>query len=327
MKTMVTVDEAARQIADNKPLLIAGDETLLAKIPRGNWIGGSIPYFMSEDGGVIARDRLQITRFPNTVSLDRIKVYAESELPSIPRDYPTNGFSIILIPAFSAVHQAFAKNSFSYEHIFDAPLVGWITGFHLSDLGKTSAKVVEGPTGRVLDNAAMVMHLTLPDNLFARSNIINLFTQSTGDRITFESVGFSAREALVNGDRVNLARYLKDRNVDTRLPLVASYEGAMINVSFQQVNEQAGEVSFYAPVFPDIEYRLAKAMPSYEVEFEQELKKRAVSPAWSCNCILNFLYANLEGKKTGDVVGPITFGEIAYILLNQTMVYLTIEQR
>ena len=28
--------------------------------------------------------------------------------------------------------------------------------------------------------------------------------------------------------------------------------------------------------------------------------------------------------RTGEMVGPITFGEVAYQLLNQTMVYLTI---
>ena len=48
---------------------------------------------------------------------------------------------------------------------------------------------------------------------------------------------------------------------------------------------------------------------------------------FSCNCILNYLYSELEGKKTGGITGPITFGEIAYQLLNQTMVYLTIEDR
>ena len=46
------------------------------------------------------------------------------------------------------------------------------------------------------------------------------------------------------------------------------------------------------------------------------------SPAFSCNCILNYLYGKLEGKKTGHVTGPITFGEIAHVLLNQTMVQL-----
>ena len=48
------------------------------------------------------------------------------------------------------------------------------------------------------------------------------------------------------------------------------------------------------------------------------------SKSFSCNCVLNYLYAGLEGKKTGEFNGPATFGEIAYQLLNQTLVYLTI---
>jgi hypothetical protein len=49
--------------------------------------------------------------------------------------------------------------------------------------------------------------------------------------------------------------------------------------------------------------------------------------AFSCNCILNYLYAELEGKQTGNFTGPITFGEVAYQLLNQTMVYLDIQDQ
>ena len=46
---------------------------------------------------------------------------------------------------------------------------------------------------------------------------------------------------------------------------------------------------------------------------------------FSCNCILNYQYAELEGEKTKGFTGPVTFGEVAYQLLNQTMVYLTID--
>ena len=46
---------------------------------------------------------------------------------------------------------------------------------------------------------------------------------------------------------------------------------------------------------------------------------------YSCNCILNYLYGDLEGKKTGGFTGPVTFGEIAYILLNQTLVKLDVK--
>ena len=60
--------------------------------------------------------------------------------------------------------------------------------------------------------------------------------------------------------------------------------------------------------------------------FGREFDARHAHPAFSCNCILNFLYANLEGMRTGEATGPFTFGEIAYIQLNQTLVYVTFEQ-
>ena len=50
----------------------------------------------------------------------------------------------------------------------------------------------------------------------------------------------------------------------------------------------------------------------------------AKDPVFSCNCILNYLYGELEGKKTPPYTGPVTFGEVAYQLLNQTLVYCEI---
>ena len=47
--------------------------------------------------------------------------------------------------------------------------------------------------------------------------------------------------------------------------------------------------------------------------------------SFSCNCILNFLFGELEGQKIGDLHGPVTFGEIGYQLLNQTLVVLRIQ--
>ena len=125
----------------------------------------------------------------------------------------------------------------------------------------------------------------------------------------------------------SLASYIADRKIDTQLPLVADYNGAMINVSIQSVDAADGKVSFYAPVFKGIEYRFAKPVPDYAGVFAEGVHdKHASRVAFSCNCILNYAYADLEGKKTGSFVGPVTFGEVAYMLLNQTLAYLTIEK-
>ena len=84
------------------------------------------------------------------------------------------------------------------------------------------------------------------------------------------------------------------------------------------------EVALYAPVFKGVEYKIAKPIKDYVSEFNAAMPK-GTKPAFSCNCILNFLYSDLEGKKIENMYGPVTFGEIAYQLLNQTLVYLEIK--
>ncbi|MCK5268852.1 MAG: hypothetical protein KAR07_11800 [Spirochaetes bacterium] len=122
----------------------------------------------------------------------------------------------------------------------------------------------------------------------------------------------------------NFSEYLLRNKIDTKFPLVSNYNGTMVNVSFQSVDEKEKLVNLYAPVFQGVKYKLAKPVADYVKEFEDKTISANVNPIFSCNCILNYLYSELEGKKTGNYQGPITFGEIAYQLLNQTMTYLEI---
>jgi hypothetical protein len=70
-------------------------------------------------------------------------------------------------------------------------------------------------------------------------------------------------------------------------------------------------------------YKIAAPVGDYIMAFEKALMNLGDKKIlFSCNCILNYIYAELEGKKTGNATGPITFGEIAYQLLNQTFVYI-----
>ncbi len=325
MRTLMTLKEAADLIAWGRPLMIAGAEKLLRKLPKGNWIGGTIPYFMAEEGGVQTAERVFITRFPDFCKEAVVKSYPVAQLPSIPKDYPGNGVSFIILPAGSDVHATYAKECSTWPGLFDRPLVGWIAGVDLEELSSSVAKVFDGRTGEASHTTAVVMHVPLPAGLVAKTDIINLFEQGAGDTLTFPEDGFSAAECKVNGKPRNLAEYLAEVKADTKWPLVADYAGAQINVSFQAVDAEKKTVAFYAPVFAGIEYRLAKPQVDYQQHFEAELASRKVMPLFTCNCILNYLYAGLEGKKTGDAVGPITFGEVAWMLLNQTMVYVTFE--
>ena len=322
---LITIDKAKQMINSNEILFLAGDEKQLAELPKGRWIGGTIPYFMGDEGGVVTKEKIFATQMPEFIKDCKIDFYDEAKLKNIPKDAPQNGFSFIIMPATSKVHISYAQNAPDYEEMFMKPIIGWISGMHLNDLGKISPKVFNGMTGEKSDDKAVVAHLTLPEKKMAVIGIINIFKQGKGDSIKFETEGFSISDCLINGKKTNFAGYLVENKIDTKLPLVANYSGAMVNVSFQEIKDKEKTVSFYAPVFKNVEYKLAMPVQDYVVDFLKCIPDNKVPPAFSCNCILNFLYSGLEGKTTGNITGPITFGEIAYQLLNQTLTYLEIK--
>jgi hypothetical protein len=320
-QTLLTIEEATRLITTGRPLLLAADETALAKLPAGRWIAGTIPYFMAAEGGVTSRDRVFVTELPDEVLRTEIRSYDATSLRDLYREAPRNGFTVLIVPAGSPAHQAFALEAPTYQEFGVHPLVGWIAGVHLDELATRSAKAFSGEGRRDDPTLAVAMHVHLPPDRAVEIGIVNLFQQGTGDSITFTESGFSASEAIINGERRNLAAYVRDRGLDTRCPLVADYYGVGVNVSIQSVEED--RVVFYAPVFAGIEYRHASPVGDYVASFNAAMPHEGAI-AFSCNCILNYLYSNLEGRSTGGVVGPVTFGEIAYQLLNQTLVYMTL---
>lgn len=168
------------------------------------------------------------------------------------------------------------------------------------------------------------MHIGVPDDKVVDINIINIFAQDENSpTIEFPVEGFSARTCLVDGKEVVFADYIAQNNIDTKLPLVGDYSGVGVNISFKKIENDV--VNFYAPVFTGIKYKMAKTITNYVEEFNSQLKKfKDVQTAFSCNCILNFLYGELEGKDMETFFGPITFGEVAYQLVNQTLVYVTV---
>jgi len=322
---LLTPQEVAAKIVAGNHLLLAGEEKLLASLPPGNWIGGTIPYFMTAQGGCLCLEKIFVTEitYAQQVSL---KTYSREELPAIYHNCADDELAFVILPAESSVHMEFALNVQHYKDFAAHPLLGWIAGVNLADLGQRTPKVFCG-SPRPLDDAAAVMRVKLPAQQSAQIGIINLFAPGKGDVISFKEGGFHATNAIINGQERNLAQYLAGIGADTRLPLVANYSGAMINVSFKNVDQEKQLVEFYAPVVSGVEYHLAAQVDNYVSAFEARLEELAPGQiVFSCNCILNYLYSQLEGHHTGGVTGPITFGEIAYQLLNQTLVYLTLEK-
>jgi hypothetical protein len=69
-------------------------------------------------------------------------------------------------------------------------------------------------------------------------------------------------------------------------------------------------------------------MPDYAEEFggrlSDHLSDLDTKTVFSCNSILNFLHGEMEGSKIENFDGPVTFGEIAFQLANQTLVYISV---
>lgn len=322
--SLVSLENASAAILAGKCLSIAGDEQLLRKLPAGQWIGGTIPYFMGQEGGKTTKDELFMTEMPCFEKEADIVFYSQEELHHICKNAPENGYTLLVLPAFSDVHIHYAKEAQNFADMFMKPIVGWVSGFHLGDSG-VGAKVINGRTLQMEDKRALAMHVTLPAEKMARVELVNLFEQGDGDAIRMSNTGFTATDCTVNGTPMLFSEYVTKNNIDVRLPLVADYSGAAINVCIKEVRENEQAVDFYGPLFTDKDYRFAAPIVDYVAQFKNAVPSEAFKASFACNCVLNYLYLELEGKKVSDVHGPVTFGEIAYQLVNQTMVYLIVE--
>ena len=296
---------------------------MLRQLPAGDWLGGTIPYFLGQNGGQTTQDQLFVARLPDGAAQPIVVSYDVNTLPTVCLEGPEHGFSLIVIPAFSDVHTEFARHAPGYDDMFVKPLVGWVSGVHLQQ----EAQVPLAVNGQKLTferNKAVVMHVPLLPNQVAKIDIINLFRQGDGPTLRFDTTGFRVDQCTVDGQPMRIADYIKSREIDIRLPLVADYHGAMVNACIKGLNED-GSMDLYGPVFPDVAYRFAAPVGDYVQAFAAQLPAQRQPVDIAFNCVLNYLYLNLEGKHIPDMLGPMSFGEVAYQLLNQTLVYLRVE--
>jgi hypothetical protein len=319
---LLSIPKVQSAIAAGESLFLAGSREALSQLPQGNWIGGTIPYFMSDEGGIVSEDRIFVTKVPDFALEVKTADYGPDNLADLYRDAPANGFTFLVLPASTEVHKTFAEQAPSYDGFLFRPVVGWVTGVRVDHIGKEAPAVFNGKTGKSFDARGTALHVTLPANKVVDLEIVNIFKSGGGNLIRFEEAGFRVSKCLVDGKPANLAEYITSNGIPTEFPLVGDYNGSAINVSFQSVDASAGTVDLYAPVFPGVDYHFGKPVEDYAGAFGKAIPAEEDEPAFACNCILNFLYGKLEGKATGRITGPITFGEIAHLLLNQTMVQL-----
>jgi hypothetical protein len=322
---LLTVPDVKAKIAAGKRLLLAGGELPLSLLPRGEWVGGTTPYFMSARGGLCSESRIFTTEIPDYCRNVRIRSYARDGVPAIFEDSPSCGFTFLILPARSDVHAVYANVAVSGPAAAGKTIVGWVSGVHVSLIGEQFPAVFDGTSPQGAGDAAVAMHVELPPEKVAAVEVINLFRRGRGDAIIFPASGFAARQCLVNGRAADFMSYILKAKPDPMAPLTACLDGYTANVSIQGVDAETGCVHFYAPVAAGVEYCFAEPLLDYVAAFERAAPSG--DAFFCCNCVLNYLYAGLEGKRLGGLIGPITFGEIAYRLLNQTLLRVVLRDR
>ena len=316
---LYTIEEVSAMILEGKKLLLAGDTKLLSRLPKGDWIGGSTPYFiLYPEQMVQSHDKLFVNCLPNFVETIEIREYDSLNIKDICSDSPQNGFTALIIPVSSPVFPEFTMNAPNYKDFARYPLCGWIAGQSLEVIySEKKSHVASGARPTVYSDRAVAMHISLPADKYAEIHMFNPFEQGDGDVITFDYSEQIAKDAFINGTKRNLAEYLREMKIDvSKLPLVANYSGAMINISCFTVND---EVLLSAPVFEHVEYRVAKIN---DLLPEPDLNSDNIT--FSVTCVINYLQPEFCKKYMKKMNGPVVFGEIVYQLVNQTTVYVTI---
>lgn len=325
-KKLFQVDEVIHFIQQGKKMVLSGDEQLLALLPKGNWIGGTTPYFIGEEGGICTHDRIFVDDFTDIAIDFKTCTFTPDTIHQITSMGYDNGIILLILPYAKPILLDFAVNSLSYPDIFKNPLLGFVAGVDIENLGHIDAKTFNGVNGEKSTENGVALFVKIPDHQIARVEIINIFNQDPGgDEITFIKDGFTQSDCLINGRNGNIYEYLIDQKFDRRLPIIANYAGAFINRDIQTMDGDTRSVRFFAPVFKGDKYKVAIPIDNYQKTFVERIPTQTDDVIYSCNCVSNYINGKLDGKKL-HLKGAMVYGEIAYQLLNMTQIYLAIDE-
>ena len=319
MTGLYSPDEVSAMILAGNNLLLAGDAKLLSKLPAGNWIGGSTPYFiLHPENRTTSFDKIFVNRLPDYVSNVEIREYDETNIQSIFNDGPQNGFTILIMPFMAPVAMEYSINATNYKNFAAHPVCGWLTGLPLDIILTEKSHSASGLVPCISTDKGYAMHVTLPKSKFAEIHTFNPYIQGDGDSIQFENDSIVVTDAIINGEKRNFAEYLREIGYDMLMPMVANYSGSMINIVIAAIGEK--EVPLSAPAFKFVDYRIAKIDDNIT---EPSLMGEKI--VFSVTCIGNFLQPDICAQYLKKMNGPVVYGEIAYQQMGQTTVYVTVD--
>ncbi len=326
-RKLYTKDEVARFIKEGRTMVLSGDESILEQLPAGNWIGGTTPYFMDKSKGMCTRNLIFVDDFTDIAEEFKIEQFSADTIADVAQSSFTNGFTVLILPFEAPVYYEFAMNSLTYDNIFDNPVVGFVTGFDFNDMGKVSAKVFNGETGEISHDKAVALHIELPENKVARAEILNLDSiQPDSVKIVFPKTSFVQSDCTIDGKPANIAEYLTEIKYKENAPrpLIADTNGALINRDIKDIDIANKQVTFFSPAYEGDTYRLTSIIDNYQKLFNKRLEDLECEAAYTSICVSYYLLGEFENKKI-NIEGAFAFGEIAYQLLNKTLVLLEID--
>jgi hypothetical protein len=112
---LLDLRQASALIERGETLAIAGHLDCLTALPKGNWIGGTTPYFMASEGGTCRLDRVFVQPFGQRAGA--ILCYDRERLPHMLEDAPENGFSSVILPAAGAGLEDSAREAPDYPDL------------------------------------------------------------------------------------------------------------------------------------------------------------------------------------------------------------------
>ena len=328
---LFSVDEVAAMIEKGDSLLLAGDSALLKTLPKGKWIAGLACRFVENGKDLVTtREKIFVHNLTGIAADAKLDIYDTSTIQSIYDDAFENGFSVMILPHKAEVTNEYAINCMNYSNFASRPLCGWVSevSVFLEPDRDDESIVFSGETGLSYNNSAVVMHFALPPEKYAEIHTFNPFIQGSGDVIVFEENGQQVENVLINGVRQNFRQYLFDKKIDRSSfevynVIAGDYAGITINanISMDLDVDQEKYVSLGNPVYKGIPYRFAKLAPDQSYDNLKQIDDKIV---FSLSCITNFVVPDVFLKYIKHTNGPFAYGEIAYVLLNHTTVYVTV---
>ncbi len=135
--SLIEVAKAAELIEQGKVLVVSGADELLQQLPKGNWIGGTTPYFyLKGEYGRMDKTKLLVTDFSEYIDEFRIETVTEQTIEKICVDGFANGIDFLILPAMQKITSSFALHSPKYENLYTNPLYGVVSGRELSEFTK-----------------------------------------------------------------------------------------------------------------------------------------------------------------------------------------------